>query len=81
MAIVSSLRETSVIFAALIGTLLLGEPFGRQRVIAALLVALGIIIMRVWQSKHALSLNRSGPLSTTDSSVWVCAPSCRNQHG
>jgi drug/metabolite transporter (DMT)-like permease len=48
MAIVSSLRETSVIFAALIGTLLLGEPFGRQRVIAALLVALGIIIMRVW---------------------------------
>ncbi|MFT4727434.1 MAG: drug/metabolite transporter (DMT)-like permease [Granulosicoccus sp.] len=48
MAIVSSLRETSVIFAALIGTLLLGEPFGRQRAIAALLVALGIIIMRVW---------------------------------
>lgn len=47
MAIVSSLRETSVIFAALIGTLILGEPFGRQRVIAALLVAMGIIIMRV----------------------------------
>lgn len=48
MAVVSSLRETSVIFAALIGTLLLGEPFGRQRVIAALLVAVGIIIMRAW---------------------------------
>jgi len=48
MAVVSSLRETSVIFAALIGTLLLGEPFGRQRVIAALLVAAGIIIMRIW---------------------------------
>jgi drug/metabolite transporter (DMT)-like permease len=48
MAIVSSLRETSVIFAALIGTLVLGEPFGRKRIIAALLVALGIIIMRVW---------------------------------
>jgi len=47
MAIVSSLRETSVIFAALIGTLVLGEPFGRQRVIAALLVALGIIVMRL----------------------------------
>ena len=39
IAIVSSLRETSVIFAALIGTVLLREPFGRQRIIAALLVA------------------------------------------
>lgn len=47
MAIVSSLRETSVIFAALIGTLLLGEPFGRQRIIAASLVALGVIAMRL----------------------------------
>lgn len=48
MAVVSSLRETSVIFAALIGTLLLGEPFGRQRIVATLLVALGIIVMRAW---------------------------------
>jgi len=47
MAVVSSLRETSVLFAALIGTLLLGEPFGRQRIIAAALVALGIIAMRL----------------------------------
>ncbi len=46
MALVSSLRETSVIFAALIGTLLLKEPFGRQRIIAACLVALGIIVIR-----------------------------------
>lgn len=48
MAVVSSLRETSVIFAALIGTLLLGEPFGRQRIVATFLVALGIIVMRTW---------------------------------
>ncbi|MBX2825304.1 MAG: EamA family transporter [Gammaproteobacteria bacterium] len=47
MAVVSSLRETSVIFAALIGTLLLGEPFGRQRIIAASLVAIGIVAMRL----------------------------------
>ena len=47
MGVVSSLRETSVIFAALIGSLFLGEPFGRQRVIAAALVTLGIIVMRV----------------------------------
>jgi drug/metabolite transporter (DMT)-like permease len=41
LAHVSALRETSVILAALIGTLLLGEPFGRRRVLAAILVAGG----------------------------------------
>jgi len=46
MALVSSLRETSVIFAALIGALFLKEPFGRQRIIAALLVALGVVVIR-----------------------------------
>ncbi len=46
MALVSSLRETSVIFAALIGTLLLKEPFGRRRIAAACLVALGVIVIR-----------------------------------
>ena len=46
MAMVSSLRETSVIFAALIGTLLFREPFGRQRIIAAVLVSLGIMLIR-----------------------------------
>ena len=47
MAMVSSLRETSVIFAALIGTLIFKEAFGRQRVIAAVLVAGGIVLIRV----------------------------------
>ncbi len=46
MAMVSSLRETSVIFAALIGTLIFREPFGRQRIIAAVLVSLGIMLIR-----------------------------------
>lgn len=46
MAIVSSLRETSVIFAALIGVVWLREPFGRARVIAATLVALGVGLIR-----------------------------------
>lgn len=46
MGMVSSLRETSVIFAALIGTLFLREPFGRQRVVAALLVAAGIVLLK-----------------------------------
>ncbi|MDH3636299.1 MAG: EamA family transporter [Gammaproteobacteria bacterium] len=47
MAMVSSLRETSVIFAALIGTLMFREPFGRQRIIAAALVCLGVVLIKV----------------------------------
>jgi len=41
MAHVSMLRETSVILAAAIGAMFLGEPFGRRRIAAATLVALG----------------------------------------
>lgn len=41
MAHVSMLRETSVILAAAIGALLLSEPFGKRRIAAATLVALG----------------------------------------
>ncbi|MBX2879631.1 MAG: EamA family transporter, partial [Granulosicoccus sp.] len=47
IAIVSSLRETSVIFAALIGTLFLGEPFGKHRIIAACLVTSGIVVIKL----------------------------------
>ncbi len=41
MAGISSLRETSVIFAAAIGALFMGEPFGRWRILAAVMVAAG----------------------------------------
>jgi drug/metabolite transporter (DMT)-like permease len=44
---VSALRESSVIFAALIGTLMLKEPFGPRRIAAAALVALGVILIRL----------------------------------
>jgi len=47
MAVVSSLRETSVIFAALIATFVLKEPFGRHRTVASILVASGVILMQV----------------------------------
>jgi uncharacterized membrane protein len=47
IAYVSALRETSVVFAVLLGWILLGEPFGARRVVAALLVALGITIMHL----------------------------------
>ena len=42
MAHVSALRETSVIIAALIGAVVLKEPFGRSRIAAAALVAAGV---------------------------------------
>ena len=42
---VAALRETSVIFAAAIGMFLLKERFGQKRVIAASVVAVGIILM------------------------------------
>ena len=47
MAAVSALRETSVIIAALIGTRLLREPFGTRRVLAASVVAVGVIMLQV----------------------------------
>jgi drug/metabolite transporter (DMT)-like permease len=43
----ATLRETSVIFAALIGTLFLREPFGPFRVLAAALVAAGVILLHI----------------------------------
>lgn len=46
MAQVSALRETGVIFAAVIGTLFLHEPFGRRRILAAAVVAAGIIVLQ-----------------------------------
>jgi drug/metabolite transporter (DMT)-like permease len=47
LAEVAALRETSVISAAIIGSLLLKEPFGRRRVAAAVLVAAGILLISV----------------------------------
>jgi drug/metabolite transporter (DMT)-like permease len=45
MASVSALRETSVVMAALIGTRLFREPFGTRRLIAAAIVALGVVLL------------------------------------
>lgn len=44
---VSALRETSVIFAAWIGSRLLGEPFGGRRIIAASAVAVGVAVLHI----------------------------------
>lgn len=46
MAHVTALRETSVLIAALIGTRLLGEPFGLRRILAAAIVAAGAVTLQ-----------------------------------
>ncbi len=48
MAHVAALRETSILFAALIGAFTLRESFGARRVLAAVLVVGGLIAMRLF---------------------------------
>ena len=45
LAPIAALRETSVIFGAIIGTLIFREPFGRTRIVATVLVATGIVLL------------------------------------
>jgi drug/metabolite transporter (DMT)-like permease len=45
MAHVAALRETTVLFGALIGVVLLHEPFGTQRVLAAVVIVVGLVLL------------------------------------
>jgi drug/metabolite transporter (DMT)-like permease len=45
LAPIAALRETSVIFGAIVGTLVFREPFGRTRIAATFLVAGGIALL------------------------------------
>jgi drug/metabolite transporter (DMT)-like permease len=45
LAEIAAIRETSVVFAALIGFLVLREDFGRRRVAAAVIIATGIVLI------------------------------------
>ena len=47
IALVAALRETSVLFAALIGIVFLREPVLPARIIAALMVAAGVMLIRL----------------------------------
>ena len=47
MAPVAALRETSVVFAALLGARLLREPFGTRRLLASAALALGLALVQV----------------------------------
>jgi drug/metabolite transporter (DMT)-like permease len=44
---VTALRETGVIVAAVIGTIVFHEAFGRRRLVAAVLVAAGVVLLNV----------------------------------
>ena len=45
MAHIVALRETSVLFGAALGALVLKESFGRQRILAAAVVAAGAVLL------------------------------------
>ncbi len=47
IAIVATLRETSVLFGAVIAVVILKEPLRAARVVAALLIVFGLILIRV----------------------------------
>ena len=47
-ALVTALRETSVVWAALMGAILLKEGFGPRRIFAASLLAVGLIMMQMF---------------------------------
>jgi drug/metabolite transporter (DMT)-like permease len=46
VAVMSSLRETSVVFGAILAALVLKEPFGQRRIIFAILLALFLVLLQ-----------------------------------
>ena len=48
IAIVAALRETSVLFGALIATLFLKEPLRAGRIAAALMIMVGLTLIRLY---------------------------------
>jgi drug/metabolite transporter (DMT)-like permease len=45
MAQIAALRESSVVFAAGMGVLVLREPFGRRRIAASVILATGVALL------------------------------------
>ena len=44
LAPIAALRETSVVIGAVIGAVIFHEPFGRYRVIATVVVTIGVVL-------------------------------------
>ncbi|MFL5089946.1 MAG: EamA family transporter, partial [Xanthobacteraceae bacterium] len=47
IAIVAALRETSVLFGALIAIIFLGEPLRLVRIVAAMAIVTGLVLIRL----------------------------------
>ncbi len=47
IAIVATLRETSVLFGAVIAVVVLKEPLRAVRIVAALLIVCGLVLIRL----------------------------------
>jgi drug/metabolite transporter (DMT)-like permease len=47
IALVAALRETSVLFAAVIAVVVLKEPLQRPRIIAAIMIVTGLVLIRL----------------------------------
>jgi drug/metabolite transporter (DMT)-like permease len=47
IAVVAALRETSILFAVLIGWLVFGERMGRDKAVAAAVIVAGVMLMRL----------------------------------
>ena len=47
IAIVAALRETSVLFGALVAVVILKEPLRPARIVAALMIVCGLMLLRV----------------------------------
>ena len=48
IAIVAALRETSVLFGAVIAVVVLKEPLRVSRIFAALLIVVGLVLIRLY---------------------------------
>lgn len=46
-AAVTALRETSVVFGAILGAMILKEPFGRRRIASATVLATGLVLLNL----------------------------------
>jgi len=47
LAVVAALRETSILFAVLIGWLVFGEKMGAEKAIASVVIVLGVVLTRL----------------------------------
>ena len=47
VALIAALRETSVLFAAILGAWLLKEPWTRPRVLGTVSIVLGVMALRL----------------------------------